>query len=455
MVRAGQPVSSMNPLRLFPRSGGITRRLARVVMLQLFFISVITALGVIVAAQVLDGVLMRTALEEEADHFWERYGENPFHPLPDTDNMVGYLHDPDGNYPVPEYLLDQEEGFGHTEVEGKRALMLVDKKAIHGQTVTLYLIFDAESVSLLSFYFGVVPLIIVLIVIYLSAWVAFRHSRLAISPVVTLAGRLRRFHSDEQPEVTLDLRRLKSKDPEDEINILVDSLNAFTGEINELIQRERRFTRDVSHELRTPLSVIQGSAELLASSGELDRHQRKTAERVLRTARDMNALMEALMLLARGTLQEPGCEQVSINEVVGSQLQQLQLTHNPDDHLVVHVIYRQVVTVTATRQLVDAICGNLLRNAFNYTREGEITVLLGNGFLEVTNRGKGVKPLPVEQLFEPFVRGRDSDEAEGHGVGLDIVRRLCELYGWDVEGCYSLERGMVFTVSFETEDADG
>jgi len=444
----------MNPLRLFPRPGGITRRLARVVVLQLFFISVITALGVIVAAQVVDGVLMRTALEGEAAYFWEKYREDPFHPLPNTDNLVGYLHEPDANHPVPDYLLDREEGFGQTELEGREVLMLVDQKAINGQIVTLYLIFDAERVSELSLYFGVVPLILVLIVIYLSAWVAFRHSRQAISPLVSLSGRLRRFHSDEQPEVSLDIQRLKTKDPDDEINILVDSLNAFTGEINELIQRERRFTRDVSHELRTPLSVIQGSAELLASSEDLDQVQRKTLQRVLRTARDMNALVEALLLLARGRLEESECEQVSINEVVGNQLEQLGLTHNPEGRLVVQVVYRRVVSVTATRQLVDAICGNLLRNAFNYTREGEITVLLDREFLEVSNRGTVTRPPPDDQLFEPFARGSDSGEVEGHGVGLDIVRRLCELYDWNVTGQYSRERGMVFTVLFGTEDRD-
>jgi len=168
----------------------------------------------------------------------------------------------------------------------------------------------------------------------------------------------------------------------------------------------------------------------------------------------MNALVEALLLLARGRLEESECEQVSINEVVGNQLEQLGLTHNPEGRLVVQVVYRRVVSVTATRQLVDAICGNLLRNAFNYTREGEITVLLDREFLEVSNRGTVTRPPPDDQLFEPFARGSDSGEVEGHGVGLDIVRRLCELYDWNVTGQYSRERGMVFTVLFGTEDRD-
>ena len=438
-----------------PSPGGITRRLARVILLQLMFISAITALGVIVAAKVVEGVMMKTALEGEAEHFWRNYTANPFHPLPNTDNLLGYLHDPDGNQTVPEHLLALDPGYGPVELEGNRVLTLVDQRSLHGREVTLYLVFDEESVARLSFYFGVVPLSLVLIVIYVSAWFAFKQSRKAISPLVALAGRLRRFHSGDKAEVELDFERLKTADPDDEINTLVDSLNAFTREINDLIQRERRFTRDASHELRTPLAVIQGSAELLAGSDELDGSQRKSVQRIQRTARDMNALVEALLLLARGKLPEAGDEKVSFNEVIHDQLEQLKITHNPDGRLEVHTIFRDEVVVEATRQLVDAICGNLLRNAFNYTREGRISILLQKEYLEVTNELQGSSRPREDALFTPFKRGESSSGVEGYGVGLDIVRRLCEFYGWEVEGRYDEQRGMVFVIHLLGDADDG
>lgn len=427
-------------------AGGITRRLARVVLLQLLFISMITALGVIVAAKVVEDVMMKTALQGEAEHFWRNYQRDPSHPLPNTDNLLGYLDDSMDNREVPETLRDLAPGYGPVELAGNRVLLLVDRRMTDGREKTLYLVFDEESVAALSFYFGVVPLSLVLIVIYVSAWFAFRQARKAISPLVSLASRLRQFHSEDDTTVDLDIGQLKTGDPDDEINTLVDSLNAFTREINELIQRERRFTRDASHELRTPLAVIQGSAELLAGSGDLDNRQRRSVQRILRTTRDMNALVEALLLLARGKLAETGDEKVSLNEVIHDQLEQLRMTHNPDDGLAIHVIFRDEVVVAATRQLVDAICGNLLRNAFNYTREGQISVLLQKDCLEVANQGKDLAPPADSALFEPFTRGESSAGVEGYGVGLDIVRRLCEFYGWQVDGHFDDKRGMVFTI---------
>jgi signal transduction histidine kinase len=124
----------------------------------------------------------------------------------------------------------------------------------------------------------------------------------------------------------------------------------------------------------------------------------------------------------------------------------LQLTHNADSHVEVVVNLHPDVSVRASRQLVEAICGNLLRNAFNYTREGQVEIVLGTDFLQVTNRGPGVVAPADNDLFRPFVRGEASDGVEGYGVGLDLVRRLCELYGWEIFTGYTVESGMTFTV---------
>lgn len=435
------PISTSN-------TSGITRRLAKVFFLQLLFISVITVLGVIVAAKVVEGVMMRAALEGEAKHFWESYNTNPDHALPNTDNLIGYLEIEGSNQHAPKSLQAIKPGYGRVQLQDQEQLVLVDRRIHRGQTATLYLVFDEESVAALSFYFGVVPLSLVLIIIYLTAYVGFRQSRKAVSPLVALASRLREFNPTQYQLDDLELSNLKTTHVDDEINVLVDSLNSFTAEINEFIDRERRFTRDASHELRTPLTVIQGSAEFLSDNTDLGPNQKKSLARILRTVKDMNELVTALLILARGNKELPGITEVSINEVVENQLEQLALTHNQDRHVSINLQDRKQVKVTATRQFAEAVIGNLLRNAFNYTRKGEVTVVLDDNFLEVCNRGEGVLPADSEKLFEPFVRGQGSNRSSGYGVGLDLVKRLCELFGWQVEGEYSIDRGMVFRVVF-------
>ena len=56
----------------------------------------------------------------------------------------------------------------------------------------------------------------------------------------------------------------------------------------------------------------------------------------------------------------------------------------------------------------------------------------------------------VPRLFEPFVRGVDQ-ESTGYGVGLDIVKRLCDHFSWQIEAQYLPLKGMVFEVFFSSQ----
>jgi len=140
---------------------------------------------------------------------------------------------------------------------------------------------------------------------------------------------------------------------------------------------------------------------------------------------------------------------VDLKAIVEKQLNQLRITHNADNHVEVKVDFRNSSKVYGSSQLVEAVVGNLLRNAFNYTRKGEVKVMVDHDVLEVTNRGEGVTGVDNEKLFEPFVRGESSQGVRGYGVGLDIVKRLCELYNWSIESKFSVSEGMVFRLQIK------
>ncbi|MCH2098969.1 MAG: ATP-binding protein, partial [Pseudomonadales bacterium] len=54
------------------------------------------------------------------------------------------------------------------------------------------------------------------------------------------------------------------------------------------------------------------------------------------------------------------------------------------------------------------------------------------GALLIEDRGKGMAPEELERAFDPFFRGAESRRG-GHGVGLTIVQRLSDRFGWPVE----------------------
>ncbi|MEM7195441.1 MAG: HAMP domain-containing sensor histidine kinase [Pseudomonadota bacterium] len=437
------------------RPKGITDRLLRVILLQLLFISAITALGVFVSAKVVEGVMMRAALEGEANHFWDLYATNRDQALPNTDNLIGFLAQNGTFESVPEGLRALEPGFGRASLAGRNPVVMVQERGRD----RLYLVFDEESVSRLSFYFGVVPLSLALMVIYISAWFAFRQTRKAVSPVARLANLMRDLDIESKSLDRLDVSNLGMGSQDEEVNILVDALDGFIGRITKMVENERLFTRDASHELRTPLTVVQGSAEWLLTQPGLDERQHEVVERVLRTSRDMSELIHALLVLARGETGQMELELLNVNRLADTLCQDIGRTHNADGHVSVTVRHPEECSFRTSPQILKIVFANLVRNAFNYTYKGHVTVCIRNKQMSVTNIGEGVNPKNVDRFFEPFYRGDSSGDSsseiqnvKGYGVGLDIVKRLCDLMNWSIHVDFQEDIGMRFTVDM-TEQA--
>ncbi|MEZ5534264.1 MAG: HAMP domain-containing sensor histidine kinase [Thiolinea sp.] len=422
---------------------GITRKLVRVFVLQMIFISVITALGVYVAATIVERVMIRTALEDEATHFWTQRAQNPQHPVPNTDNLLGYLADSGDFSHVPAILHEVQPGFGRVKFsEQNEPIVYVEDKG----TQRLFLIFDEKSVGKLSFYFGVVPLSLVLMVMYVSAWLAYRSSQRTLSPMVSLAKTMRGFDLSRDNLDSLHLDDYTVAGIDDEVFVLAESLKEFTNRLKRQLQREQEFTRDVSHELRTPLAVIRGSLQILEKQ-PLTTTQRRAVKRMSTTSRDMLSLIETLLLLARdGDDAQNKHENIVVNDLVRLLVEQIEATHNKDRHVEIVTEDLALLNAAAPRQAIGIVIGNLLRNACNYTRNGTVLISTDRHTVTIRDTGNGIAEHDLQRVQQAFQRS--SDQTEGYGLGLDIVRRLCERYHWTLEISSVPEQGTAVSVRF-------
>lgn len=409
-----------------PAGRGLRARLWVAFVLQTVAIALATLLGVYAAMLVLRDVLIRRALVEETQHFWTRYDRNPQAALPDTYNMQGYLRrGAQVGAGTPTYLLALLPGYHSLHGAARDDLVLVTDRG----ELRLWLVFDQKQIDRLALWFGLVPLTLVLGTVYLVSWTTYRASRRAVSPVIRLAEVVRD-HDPTQHDWPQIREVAAAADTDDEVVVLAEAIHSFAMRNEHFVERERNFTRDASHELRSPLTVIKLAADVLEEETELSEFGGRSVARIKRASRDMEALIQAFLILAReGDTGLPN-ERFVVNDIAREEFERAQdLVVGKSVQL--RLVEEAQISLNAPARVVAVLISNLLRNACQYTDKGEVVLTVGRNFVRVDDTGQGMAAEDVAHAFEPFYRAKGAGKG-GHGVGLTIVRRLTDRFGWPV-----------------------
>ncbi|WP_240126573.1 sensor histidine kinase [Thermomonas alba] len=273
-----------------------------------------------------------------------------------------------------------------------------------------------------------------LLSLLLGWWSASR----VMAPVSELARRLRRSGNSSDPEA------LAPDFADDEVGELARALDDYAARLTEVVQRDREFNADVSHELRTPLAVIRGAVELLLAKPDLDERTRARLLRIQRAEQQCSDLIGALLLLSRNERAVGQCDVAK----VAQQLLESHRAHLGGKPVELKLEGQPSLRLEVPESALAVALGNLIGNAVKYTPSGEVVVRVLPQAVEVRDSGPGLSAEDAARLFERGYRGTHAGHSQGGGIGLSIVRRLCALYGWDVEVRPGEERGVVATLRF-------
>jgi signal transduction histidine kinase len=331
-------------------------------------------------------------------------------------------------------------GYHRVQLNGSFELVHVSD----GPPGRLFLVFNQEQVGRLAFLFGFLPLILVLLIIYITTWLTYRASRRALSPVIALAKAVREWDPKRPDLAALEPRNL-SADPDGDVETLARALHGYASRIEEFVERERNFTRDASHELRSPLTVIKLAGDVLVEE-DVSPFAQRALQRIRRSVRDMEAMLETFLLLARESDTGLPQEEFVVNDAVREEVERAQplLEGKP---VTLELEQRARFALRAPPRVFAAMIGNLIRNACLYTERGSIVVGVREGSVRVSDTGCGMDAEELARAFQPFYRGSDSG-ARGHGIGLAVVRRIADRFDWPVELESRPGHGTVATLRF-------
>jgi signal transduction histidine kinase len=223
--------------------------------------------------------------------------------------------------------------------------------------------------------------------------------------------------------------------------LALDRVRLYQREHETRLQLERAnevkstFIELAAHELRTPMTTIHGFVTTLYHLGDrLDEAQRTAVRDALIKQTDrMARLVEQLLDLSR--LDADAIEIVPEKVKVRDHVEEIVRTVAPDPRSVeVDVPVDAVATVD--RNVLDRVIGNLITNAFRYGAPPVIVSAERTDHhlrVSVEDRGRGVAPEFIPDLFERFSRSEGSRaSATGTGLGLAIARSYARAHGGDL-----------------------
>ncbi len=233
-----------------------------------------------------------------------------------------------------------------------------------------------------------------------------------------------------------------------EFDDLNRSLEEMTGELIKEYDSLRRFTENASHELQTPLAIIRNQIDLLLREGERSEEDYDIIQRLSESVSRLGKLNHSLLLLTkieRG--QVPEAEWVNLQPLIDRKLEQLAPGLAERGIKLTKKLVSQ--TVRMPLMLTEVLLNNLLGNAIRHNVDGgKLIVKLEVGQLIIENTGPLLRQTP-EKLFERFQK--ESKSPESLGLGLAIVREICEKYNCDLRYTYTEGRHQI-KLNFTTQD---
>jgi len=220
-----------------------------------------------------------------------------------------------------------------------------------------------------------------------------------------------------------------------EFTELNHAVTIMTNRVSQDYDEIKNFTENASHEIQTPLAIIKSKLELLSQSENLKEEQMNTIQSVYEATNRLSKLNHSLILLTKIDNQQfKESEEVNISTLINNHLTNYEeliaaklitIKKNIDDD----------VKLNINETLAEILISNLITNAIKHNIDnGIIEITLRKNYFSISNTGIPLQSDPSE-LFERFKK--DTVSSESLGLGLSIVKKICDRYGYKINYHYS------------------
>jgi signal transduction histidine kinase len=381
------------------------------------------ALGVRALAEAQEEKLIAALIAEDMRGLLQTYRSDPALLPPFDPKLGGYVSESAPTHAsLPASVKDLGDGMHEITIDGEEVHVAIapfgDGRLYRVYNFSAYEKHFRAVIDALMIGTGVLALV--------TIWLAFGLSGLLVGQIARLAAQVKALRTGEGGVLS------RGRHDEIEVAELVAAFNDYHDRMARMINREKEFTANLSHELRSPLTAIKTSCELLEQDPAIGVKSRARLRQIDQAADRMNELVSALLRLAR---EEQPSEVVPVRladavrealapfaDVAAAKGVEIAVEVDPE------------WWVQANRSALAIVLANLVDNAVRFTDRGRIRVTEADGWLQIEDTGCGIPRESLPLVFERFYQARGEKAPErGLGIGLSIVRKICDLYGWPIE----------------------
>ena len=215
----------------------------------------------------------------------------------------------------------------------------------------------------------------------------------------------------------------------------------FMKPVHKRIEQIESFIQDVSHELNTPITALKMSA---SRAIQKEKYDKKILTNISISTKQLETIYNSLTYL-NFTQNKEVPTSVNIARVVERVVKYYEELSSAKEIRILTDIQESQLLIIESR--AELLFSNLLSNAIKYSMpETTISIRLKQGLFIIKDEGMGIAEEKLNTIFKLYER--DSNIAGGFGVGLNIVKQICDEYGVKVEVSSTLGEGSEFRLIF-------
>ncbi len=205
------------------------------------------------------------------------------------------------------------------------------------------------------------------------------------------------------------------------------------------------FIKDSTHEINTPLSIILMSIEAL-STDNFTQSQKQKIQRIKLASKSLSHLYKDLVAYSFPHTVSNKSENLDLESLLKERLEYFspffeQKSIDVNCHI-------ESSHIMASAEKITCVIDNLLSNAIKYNKKGgKIDILLQEGRLSISDDGCGISLQDIEKIFERYVRCNDFQG--GFGIGLTLIKQICDEYHIKIEVQSDVDNGSSFTLLWD------